>query len=75
MKELCPSPLEVLRGISFLPEAEHVYKQAPYQKIDKATYQKLLKEMPKDMEWDIEELDDNTEGAQTLACVSGVCEI
>ena len=62
-------------GISFLPEAEHVYKQAPYQKIDKATYQKLLKEMPKDMEWDIEELDDNTEGAQTLACVSGVCEI
>jgi hypothetical protein len=52
-----------------------VYKQAPYQKIDKATYQKLLKEMPKDMEWDIEELDDNTEGAQTLACVAGVCEI
>jgi ribonucleoside-triphosphate reductase (thioredoxin) len=62
-------------GISFLPEAEHVYKQAPYQKIDKDTYQKLLKEMPKDMEWDIEELDDNTEGAQTLACVAGVCEI
>ena len=62
-------------GISFLPEAEHVYKQAPYQKIDKVTYQKLLKEMPKQFEWDIEETEDNTEGMQTLACVAGVCEI
>ena len=62
-------------GISFLPEAEHVYKQAPYQKIDKKTYQKLSKEMPKQFEWDIEEKEDNTEGAQTLACVAGVCEI
>jgi ribonucleoside-diphosphate reductase alpha chain len=62
-------------GISFLPEAEHVYKQAPYQKIDKETYQKLSKEMPKGMHWDIEESSDNTEGTQTLACVAGVCEI
>ena len=62
-------------GISFLPEAEHVYKQAPYQKIDKETYHKLSKEMPKGMQWDIEESSDNTEGAQTLACVAGVCEI
>jgi ribonucleoside-triphosphate reductase (thioredoxin) len=62
-------------GISFLPEAEHVYKQAPYQKIDKETYQKLSKEMPKGMHWDIEESSDNTEGSQTLACVAGVCEI
>ena len=62
-------------GISFLPEAEHVYKQAPYQKIDKKTYQKLSKEMPKQFGWDIEEKEDNTEGAQTLACVAGVCEI
>jgi ribonucleoside-triphosphate reductase len=62
-------------GISFLPEAEHVYKQAPYQKIDKETYQKLSQEMPKGMHWDIEESSDNTEGAQTLACVAGVCEI
>ena len=62
-------------GISFLPEAEHVYKQAPYQKIDKKTYHKLLKDMPKEFEWDIEEKEDNTEGTQTLACVAGVCEI
>jgi len=62
-------------GISFLPEAEHVYKQAPYQKIDKDLYQKLSKDMPKQFAWDIVEADDNTEAMQTLACVSGVCEI
>mgnify|MGYP006133302063 FL=1 len=62
-------------GISFLPEAEHVYKQAPYQKIDKVEYTKLLKEMPKDMSWDLAESSDNTEGSQTLACVAGVCEL
>jgi ribonucleoside-diphosphate reductase alpha chain len=62
-------------GISFLPEEEHVYKQAPYQKIDKVEYTKLLKEMPKDMSWDLAESSDNTEGSQTLACVAGVCEL
>ena len=62
-------------GISFLPEEEHVYKQAPYQKIDKVEYTKLLKEMPTDMSWDLAESSDNTEGSQTLACVAGVCEL
>jgi len=62
-------------GISFLPEAEHVYKQAPYQKIDKETYNNLIKEVPKQFSWDLREEDDNTEAMQTLACVSGVCEI
>ena len=62
-------------GISFLPEADHVYKQAPYQKIDKDTYLNLAKDMPKKFNWNIEEKDDNTEAMQTLACVSGVCEI
>ena len=62
-------------GISFLPEADHVYKQAPYQKIDKDTYLSLAKDMPKRFNWNIEEKDDNTEAMQTLACVSGVCEI
>ena len=62
-------------GISFLPEAEHVYKQAPYQKIDKETYNNLSKNVPKHFDWDLKEEDDNTEAMQTLACVSGVCEI
>ena len=62
-------------GISFLPEAEHVYKQAPYQKISLEDYKILNDKMPLAMDWDLEEDDDNTEGMQTLACVSGVCEL
>jgi hypothetical protein len=32
--------------------------------------------MPKDIDWNIlKEDDDNVEGAQTLACVAGHCEI
>jgi ribonucleoside-diphosphate reductase alpha chain len=62
-------------GISFLPEADHMYQQAPYQKIDKATYMKQIKALPKAFKWDINETEDNTEGSQTLACVGGVCEI
>jgi len=62
-------------GISFLPEADHMYQQAPYQKIDKATYMKQIKALPKNFKWDINESEDNTEGSQTLACVGGVCEI
>jgi ribonucleoside-diphosphate reductase alpha chain len=62
-------------GISFLPEADHMYQQAPYQKIDKATYMKQIKALPKNFEWNVDESEDNTEGSQTLACVGGVCEI
>lgn len=62
-------------GVSFLPHSDHVYKQAPYQEIDEATYNKLLSEMPK-IDWDaFKEVDDNVEGAQMLSCVSGVCEV
>jgi ribonucleoside-diphosphate reductase alpha chain len=63
-------------GVSFLPHSNHTYVQAPYEDIDEKTYNKLLSEMPTDIDWsDFTELDDNTEGAQQLACVSGVCEV
>ena len=62
-------------GLSFLPISEHTYQQAPYEAISKAEYQKLVKAMPKTMNWDITEASDVTEGAQTLACVAGACEI
>lgn len=64
-----------ISGISFLPYDDHVYQQAPYEEVDNETYKRLVKEMPKGFEWDFEELEDNTEGMQTLACVSGVCEL
>jgi ribonucleoside-diphosphate reductase alpha chain len=62
-------------GVSFLPFSEHSYEQAPYEEITKDQYEKLAKEMPKGIEWDITEQSDITEGAQTLACVGGACEI
>jgi len=65
-----------ISGVSFLPHSNHTYQQAPYEDITKEQYEVLLKEMPTDIDWsDFVETDDNTEGAQQLACVSGACEI
>ena len=62
-------------GISFLPYDEHVYVQAPYEPITKQEYDKLVKQMPTEIDWDINEYSDETTGAQELACVAGACEI
>jgi ribonucleoside-triphosphate reductase len=62
-------------GISFLPYSEHTYQQAPYEPVDLETYQQLAKGFPKEIDWNIDEATDMTEGAQQLACVSGVCEV
>jgi len=65
-----------ISGISFLPHSDHTYVQAPYQDATKEDYEALRKITPKQIDWTsfIEE-DDNTEGAQTLACTGGSCEI
>ena len=62
-------------GLSFLPFSEHTYQQAPYEEISAQQYKELLKSMPTEVAWDITEASDVTEGAQTLACVAGSCEI
>lgn len=67
-----------MSGVSFLPHSDHVYKQAPYQPIDEAEYERLVAEMPKSLDWDLLkefEKEDTTEGTKELACVAGVCEI
>jgi ribonucleoside-diphosphate reductase alpha chain len=66
-----------MSGVSFLPYSEHTYQQAPYQEIGKTEYQELLSLMPSGIDWSKlseYELEDNTAGSQTLACV-GSCEI
>jgi len=66
-----------ISGISFLPHSDHSYVQAPYQDCTKQEYEALLKKTPQKIDWEtfIEE-DDNTIGAQTLACsAAGGCEI
>ena len=63
-------------GVSFLPWDGGTYRQAPYEECSKEVYEELLAKMPKDIYWDtLSEKDDNVEGAQTLACVAGHCEI
>lgn len=69
---------DYMSGVSFLPYTNHTYRQAPYQEIDKATYDRLVSEMPKNVDWSLlseYEHEDNTVGAQTLACAAGSCEI
>jgi ribonucleoside-triphosphate reductase (thioredoxin) len=65
-----------LSGISFLPHDGGSYRQAPYEECTKEEYEALLAKMPKTIDWDsLKEDTDNVEGAQTLACASGWCEI
>jgi len=67
-----------LTGVSFLPYSEHSYEQAPYQPVSEKEYNAALSEFPPSINWNelsIYEQEDNTEGAQTLACTAGGCEI
>lgn len=67
-----------MSGVSFLPYNEHTYQQAPYQEVDKDTYEKALALMPKSINWSKlseYEVEDTTAGSQSFACSSGVCEI
>jgi len=66
---------DTVSGISFLPYSDHTYVQAPYEEIKETEYKELLKDMPKTINWDIDEYEDVTEGAQNLACVAGACEV
>lgn len=68
---------DIVGGLSFLPRTDHVYRLAPYEAIDKATYERLYKT--------VENIDysklvtyeqrDETDVKRELACAGGVCEI
>jgi ribonucleoside-diphosphate reductase alpha chain len=68
-----------ITGLSFLPKEDenHTYVQAPYESLTKEQYEELLADTPV-IDWSllpIYELEDSTEGSQTLACVAGVCDV
>ena len=64
-----------MSGVSFLPQDNGTYRQAPYTNCTEQEYLDLLAIMPK-LDWSIFKEDtDNVEGVQTLACSSGSCEI
>lgn len=65
-----------ISGVSFLPFSEHVYIQAPYEDLTEEKYNELSSKPDPTIDWsDFVEDDDNTEGAQQLACTAGGCEI
>lgn len=64
-----------ISGVSFLPYDGGTYRQAPYEECTEDEYNQLKAKMPT-LDWGkFKEETDNVEGAQMLACVSGVCEI
>ena len=70
--------LNELCGVSFLPFSDHIYKQAPYQDCTEDEYNKLLKNMPTNVDWSkLSEYEktDQTENQQTLSCSAGGCDI
>lgn len=69
---------DTMSGIAFLPKSDHIYPQAPYEEIDAATYNKLNKSMPSEIDWKrLAEFEtgDNTSVQPELACVAGACEL
>ena len=65
-----------ITGVSFLPMDLGTYRQAPYEGITEEEYNTLKAAMPETINWeDFKEGTDNVEGAQTLACSAGGCDI
>jgi len=64
-------------GVSFLPKNDHIYQLAPYEEIDEATYNSMAKVFPKIDYSQLSrfETEDQTTGAQTVACSGDSCEI
>ena len=64
-------------GVSFLPKDDHIYQLAPYEEIDEKTYDEMLASFPiiDYSELSKYETEDNTTGAQTVACSGDSCEI
>jgi ribonucleoside-diphosphate reductase alpha chain len=68
--------LNDLSGIAFLPYAEHIYQQPPYEECTRQQYESLRARMPR-VQWSdlpFYEREDQTMGSQELACSAGGCE-
>jgi len=68
---------EVVGGMAFLPADDAQYAQMPFEEITEAEYEVLAAEFPV-IDWSllsVYEESDMTDAAQTLACLSGSCDI
>lgn len=62
-------------GVSFLPRADHVYAQAPFEAITQEEYEAMA---DIDVDWSMlqqYETHDTTKSSHTMACTGGSCEI
>ena len=67
-----------MSGVSFFPHTDAIYTQAPYEAIDKETYDTLILSMPETIDFgklSEFEKEDNTKGTQEFSCVGDVCEV
>jgi len=63
-------------GISFLPQDDHTYNQAPFEKITANKYHSFDHDIV--LDWKLlsdYEKEDKTTGSRELACSGGVCEV
>ena len=66
-----------ITGLSFLPHSDFKYALSPYEEITESEYLEMIKDFP-NIDYSalpLYERADLGEGAQTLACVGGACEI
>ena len=62
-------------GVSFLPQVDHIYAQAPFEEIDRKTYENFPKVAVDWSQLSNYELEDTTKSSHTFACAGGSCEI
>ena len=62
-------------GLSVLPYDGGTYVQAPFEDINAATYNEMLKDLESIDLTQIKEVEDNTDLSGELACAGGACEI
>jgi ribonucleoside-diphosphate reductase alpha chain len=69
---------DVISGLSFLPRENIQYDQAPYEEIDRGTYERLAAEFPTNVDFariTIYEHGDTTTSSTEVACAGGACEL
>lgn len=68
---------DYISGVSFLPYDGGSYELAPYEEITKEQYENMANNFPiiDYSQLSKYEMEDNTEGAKTLACGGGSCEL
>jgi len=66
---------EFFTALSFLPEDLGTYKQAPYETIDKETFEKMVESLHNVDLTKVIEVDDNTALMDQAACAGGACEV